>query len=266
MLNAFARTDDYELKQAVPYGPDARARLDIYLPVGLGAGASPVDARGAPVVVFFYGGSWQNGAREQYRFVGAALASRGFIVVVPDYRKYPAVVFPSFVDDAARAVAWVRGHAESWGGDPDRLFLMGHSAGAQIAALLATDGRYLGAYGIQKHQIAGVVGLAGPYDFLPLQDATLRRIFPGPLRARSQPINFTQGGEPRMFLAVGADDTTVDPANTYRFAARLRAAGDAVIVKRYPMMSHALLVGALGAPLRLILPVFDDVTTFLASR
>ena len=143
-----------------------------------------------------------------YLFVGEALASRGFVAVLPDYRTYPATTFPGFVDDAAQAVAWAREHAVAFGGDPRRLFLMGHSAGAQIAALLATDGRYLAAQEMRKSDIAGVIG-TGAYDFLPLRDPTLERIFPKEARAASQPIRFIQGTEPPMWLAVAENDTVV---------------------------------------------------------
>ncbi|HZZ02400.1 alpha/beta hydrolase, partial [Paraburkholderia sp.] len=201
-----------------------------------------------------------------YLFVGAALASRGFVAVVPDYRTWPETAFPGFVDDAATAVRWARDHATEFGGDPSRIFLMGHSAGAHIVMLLATDDRYLAAQQMSKRDLSGVIGLAGPYDFLPLKDATLEEIFPPALRAASQPINFVEGDEPPMFLAAGKRDTTVDPGNTDRLAARLRAAGDTVEVKHYPRIGHALLVGAFAGPLRGFAPVLDDTSAFIDAQ
>ncbi len=143
---------------------------------------------------------------------------------------------------------------------------MGHSAGAHIVMMLATDGRYLAAQQMSKRDLSGVIGLAGPYDFLPLKDATLEEIFPPALRAASQPINFVEGDEPPMFLAAGKRDTTVDPGNTDRFAARLRAAGDTVEVKHYPRIGHALLVGAFAGPLRGFAPVLDDTSAFIDAQ
>ena len=139
---------------------------------------------------------------------------------------------------------------------------MGHSAGAQIAALLATDGRYLAAQEMQKSDIAGVIGLAGAYDFLPLRDATLEKIFPQEARAASQPIRFIQGTEPPMWLAVAENDTVVEPGNTYRFAHALQDMGDTVVVTRYRNVSHASIVGVLGAPLRGVASVLDDLSAF----
>ncbi|MCA7951554.1 alpha/beta hydrolase [Burkholderia seminalis] len=263
VLNALTPSYTYSLFADIPYGPGERQVLDVYLPARI-VHDWPADANeGLPVVVFFYGGSWQSGERKDYLFVGEALASRGFVAVLPDYRTYPATTFPGFVDDAARAVAWAREHAAAFGGDPRRLFLMGHSAGAQIAALLATDGRYLAARHMRKSDIAGMIGLAGAYDFLPLHDPTLEKIFPPEARAASQPIRFIQGSEPPIWLAVAENDTVVEPGNTYRFARALQQTGDTVVVMRYGNVSHAMTVGVLGAPLRGVAPVLDDLCTFV---
>jgi len=271
-LNDMAPRSTFREVQGLAYGRDPRQRLDVYMPAGTATmdnmtSLKPdLDKQARPIIVFFYGGSWQNGARGNYLFVGEALASRGFIVVVPDYRTYPQTVFPGFVDDAAAAVRWAHDHAGEFGGDPSHLFLMGHSAGAQIAALLSTDGHYLAAQHMSKHDLSGFIGLAGPYDFLPLTDPALEQVFPISLRQASQPINFVSGDEPPMLLAAGKDDTTVDPGNTDRLAAKLRAAGDAVQVNHYPGIGHALLVGALAAPLRRVAPVLADVSRFIDSH
>lgn len=264
VLNAAVSHKNFRAENGLAYGSAPRQKLDVYMPGA--ASASPTGSHGRPVVVFFYGGSWQSGSRDSYLFVGAALASRGFVAVVPDYRTWPETAFPGFIDDAAAAVRWARDHAAEFGGDPSRIFLMGHSAGAHIVMLLATDNRYLAAQQMSKHDLSGVIGLAGPYDFLPLKDATLEEIFPPELRAASQPINFVSGDEPPAFLAAGERDTTVDPGNTDRFAAKLRAAGDTVEVKHYPRIGHALLVGAIAAPLRGFAPVLDDTSAFIATQ
>jgi acetyl esterase/lipase len=261
VLNAAVSHKTFHVESGLHYGDAPRQQLDVYTPA---ADAPPAGAHGRPIVVFFYGGSWQNGSRSNYLFVGAALASRGYVAVVPDYRTWPDTAFPGFIDDAAAAVRWARDHASETGGDPSRIFLMGHSAGAHIAMLLATDGRYLAAQQMSKSDLSGVIGLAGPYDFLPLHDATLEQIFPPALRAASQPINFVEGDEPPVFIAAGQRDTTVDPGNTDRLAAKLRAAGDRdVEVKHYPRVGHALLVGAIAGPLRGFAPVLDDVGAFI---
>jgi acetyl esterase/lipase len=267
VLNAAASRRSFHVETGLPYGSAARQQLDVYTP---GAAAPPAGAHGRPVIVFFYGGSWQNGSRHHYLFVGAALASRGFVAMVPDYRTWPDTAFPGFIDDAAAAVRWARDHAAQYGGDPSRIYLLGHSAGAHLAMLLATDGRYLCAQQMSKSDLSGVIGLAGPYDFLPLHDATLEQIFPPALRAASQPINFVDGTEPPVFVAAGQRDTVVDPGNTDRLAARLRASGDRdVEVRHYPHVGHALLLGAFAAPLRGFAPVLDDLGRFVdatASR
>lgn len=259
LLNALSRLDAAKVSADHAYAAGPRHRIDVYTP-------TTGRKRDLPVVVFFYGGSWDSGERAMYRFVGAALASRGMVVVIPDYRVYPQVRFPAFVEDGARAVRWARSHAAEYGGDPGRLILMGHSAGAQIAALLAFDPQWLGAVGLDPaRDVAGLVGLAGPYDFLPLRSERLKAIFgPKAERWRSQPINFVTGASPPAFLATGARDTTVDPGNSTRLAERLRAKGGTVELKSYGNLDHRLIVGSFAPPLRLLAPVLGDVSGFIA--
>ncbi|HUZ72882.1 MAG TPA: alpha/beta hydrolase [Stellaceae bacterium] len=253
LVNALAPRDDYRLVADVPYGGAPRQTLDLYLPQ---APAGP-----KPVVVFFYGGNWDSGAKATYRFVGAALAARGFVVVVPDYRLYPAVRYPAFIADGAAATRWTLDHIASYGGDPDRVSLMGHSAGAYIALMLALDPAWLGP---ARARIRSAVGLAGPYDFLPLEDGTLKRIFAtAPDLAATQPIEYADGTAPPVLLATGRLDRTVSPANTTRLAARIRAHGGKVETEYYGLLGHITLIGALGEPLALVTPVLDDVTRFL---
>lgn len=258
-LNAFVPDDGYRLSAGRAYGDHPRQRLDVYAPR---ARAEP-----APVVVFFYGGRWRKGERAGYRFVAQALTERGYVAVLPDYRLYPEVRFPAFVEDGAAAVAWVRRHIGDYGGDPGRVFLMGHSAGAHIAAMLATDRRFLHAEGLAPTDLAGFVGLAGPYDFLPLEADDLRDMFGPPERfPASQPVRFVDGDEPPVLLVHGLDDGTVLPRNSRRLAAALEAAGVPVETVFYPDAGHVRVVAALGSPLRFTAPVLADVAAFLDRR
>ena len=260
LLNATIPSSGYRKTSDIAYGSDPRQVLDIYVP------AAAASAEPRPVVVFFYGGSWQNGDRGNYLFVAQALTSRGYVAVLPDYRTYPETAFPGFVNDAAAAARWTRDHAHEFGGDPSRLFVMGHSAGAHLAALIATDPRYLASQSMSKADLRGVIGLAGPYDFLPIKDRTLLDVFPAGTRTESQPINFVTGHEPPMFLAAGTDDTVVDPGNTDRLAAMLRKHGDSVEVKHYDGFGHIRIVSALALPLRGRSTVLADVSAFIDSR
>jgi acetyl esterase/lipase len=202
--------------------------LDVY---------EPADAANAPVVVFFYGGSWQRGQRAQYAFVGRRLAEHGVLAVVADYRTFPRAKFPDFMRDAAHAVAWARAHAGDYGGDPRRLFVAGHSAGAQIAALLGTDAGYLREAGVPIADIAGVIGLSGPYDF----DITgqYRPIFDPPSQyPRAQAVNFVDGDEPPFLLIHGDRDRVVESRDSVELAERLRARGEAVTLRLLPGAGH----------------------------
>lgn len=190
------------------------------------------------------------------------------MTMIPDYRLYPQVHFPASMKDAAAAAAWARDNAQRFGGDPRRLFLMGHSAGGQIATLLALDASYLQAEGLSaQRDICGVIGLAGPYDFLPLHSATLAAIFgPEDERPRSQPINFVSAQAPPMLLLAGRDDDTVDPGNTLRLAARLRSAGGTVEDKLYPGVGHITLIAAFSGPLTFLAPVRVAALSFVAAH
>lgn len=223
------------------YDESHRLSLDVY---------PARDAVGpAPVVVFFHGGSWRNGRRDYYRFVGEALSGRGVVVVVPDYRKAPDYVFPVFMEDAAAATAWAFQHASELGGDPGRVYVMGHSAGAHIAALLGTDGRYLERWNVRPRQLAGVIGLAGPYDFLPIRDPRLKRIFADEsLWPQTQPVNFVDGDEPPFLLLHGSDDRRVWTRHSKRLARLLQAAGEPVTLRLLEGTGHIGLVNGFRSP------------------
>lgn len=243
-----------EVAKSVPYASGAQRTLDVYIPNA---------AKRAPVIVFIYGGSWQNGQKSTYSFVGEALARHGYVTVIPDYRVYPTVRYPTFLEDCAAAVRWARDNAARFGGDPDTIYLMGHSAGAYNAAMLAFDARWLKGAGLSSQRIAGFIGVSGPYDFLPLKDATLSAIFGGPDRKETQPINYVSRRAPPTLLLTGTFDTVVDPANSTRLANRMREAGNGVTLRRYPAVGHISILGGFGTPLQPLVPVLDDVDAFI---
>jgi acetyl esterase/lipase len=236
------------------FGTDKRQRLDLYRPV-----ASGPQGR-LPIILFLYGGSWSSGEKGGYGFAGRALAARGFLVAVPDYRLVPQVRYPAFLEDNAAAVRWVVANATRFGGDPSRVVLVGHSAGAYNAAMLALDPRWLGA---ERRAIRGWVGLAGPYDFLPLDGPVTRATFgqAGDLAA-TQPVNFASAGDPATLLLHGTKDTTVLPRNSQRLGALLADKGVSARVKLYPEVGHVGILTAFARPLRGRAPVIDDVTAF----
>ena len=260
-LNALAAADSHTRMTDIAYGALPRQRLDIYRPVGV------APSGGWPVVVFFYGGSWNSGERAQYSFVGSALASRGILSIVADYRLYPEVRFPDFLTDSAQALAWSLTHAADHGGNPRRVFVMGHSAGGYNAAMLALDGRWLGATGHTPRELAGFIGLAGPYDFLPMTNRDAQPVFFHPdYPPDTQPMAFAGVGAPPTFLAAGRTDSLVNPErNTAALAARLSAAGVPVDLHRYERVNHVTLIGAFGLPLRWLAPVLDDVASFVLN-
>ncbi|MGZ3375150.1 MAG: alpha/beta hydrolase [Phenylobacterium sp.] len=245
----------------VAFGPEPHQRLDVYAPRRGRVRTS------LPVAVFFYGGSWDTGKRTDYGWVGQALASRGFVTVLPDYGLYPQVRYPGFLRDGAEAVRWAQDHAAQYGGDPTRIVLVGHSAGAYNAAMIALDSRYLKAAGVDPKHIKALGGLSGPYDFLPLTDPIAQRTFGEAADlAGTQPTSFVTKDSPPAFLATGDDDTMVFPKNTVKLAAKLRAAGVAVEEQHYPKVDHVSMVLALSRPLRGRAPVLQQMTDFLHAH
>jgi acetyl esterase/lipase len=259
LLNAAALAGPGPVAKDVRYALNVRHRLDVY---------APKAASSAPVVVFFHGGSWETGAKEDDRFVAGALTQRGYVAIVPDYGLYPEVRYPGFLHDAAQAVAWTKVNAARYGGDPDRIFLLGHSAGAYNAAMLSLDRRWLEEAGLDpRRDLAGWIGLSGPYDFLPLRSAVLKAIFGPPEHwPQTQPITHATGEGPPALLATGQDDVVVHSGNSLRLGARLRTLGGAAEVVIYPNLSHKSIVVALARPLRFLGPVLDDVTRFVSRH
>ena len=258
-LNALAPSSTHTRTAGVAYGPGPRQQLDVYQP----ARAAP--RGGWPVVVFFYGGSWNSGQRGDFAFVGEALASRGILTLVADYRLYPEVRYPDFLRDNAAALAWGLSHAEGLGGNPQRVFVMGHSAGAYNAAMLALDARWLQPTGHTPRELAGFIGLAGPYDFLPMTNRDAQPVFFHPdYPPGTQPLEHASKAAPRSFLGAAKDDTLVNPQrNTQGLATRLHGLKVPVTVKFYDRVGHATLIAAFGTPLRWLAPVLDDVSAFV---
>jgi acetyl esterase/lipase len=231
--------------------------LDVWRPAN--AGAKPL-----PVLIFFYGGGWVAGSHDAYGFAARAFARQGFVVVVPDYRKVPAVRFPAFVDDGAEAVKWTHDHIAAYGGDPARIALAGHSAGSHIAALLALDTRYLGAQGLPRDTIKAVVGLSGPYDFYPWTSPRAVAAFKGTQDPRTtQPITYARADAPPMLLVTSSGDTEVEPRNAISLARRLKALGAPATVREYPKLRHEAVAMALSVPFRGKAPVLADSAAFL---
>lgn len=238
----------------IPYATGPRHKLDVYAPEQRGAPA--------PVVFFIYGGGWSRGERSDYQFVGRALAARGFVTVIADYRLVPEVRFPDFLYDSAAALRWVQDNIANYGGDPNRLFLAGHSAGAYNAVMLALDPSYRQQFGVTM-PILAVAALSGPYDFYPFEYSEVKEAFGyAPSPEGTQPINLITSDAPPMYLASGTTDPIVRVQNTNHFAERLRAQGVWVTTQFYEGFGHMEPVIAMGAAWRWRAPVLDDMVGF----
>jgi acetyl esterase/lipase len=256
VLNGISPSTGYMTHQDIAYGKLPKQRLDIY---------TPKKSEHAPVIVFFHGGSWQTGTKDQYRFVAQSLTSQGFITVIPDTRLYPEVKYPDFLHDSAKAVTWVRDHIGSYGGDNANIFTMGHSSGAYSAVMLALDPEYLQSEGGDIDMLRGVIGLAGPYDFLPLKDKDVKAVF-SPANKNlelTQPVHYVSGKHPPMLLLHGTDDDTVLPRNTRHLAYALHKNGNQAKTIYYQGLGHAGILMALSGGFKGKAPVIRDISRFV---
>ena len=253
----FLLGDQFELARDIPYAGGQRHRLDVYRP------RTPHGV--APVVVFLYGGRWQDGSKDEYHLVGDALTRAGLVAVIPEYRLYPSVRFPTWVEDAAAAVRWTRDNIGRFGGDPDRIFVVGHSAGGHTAALLGVDASYLRAAGVPRAAVRGIVVLAGPVDTVWTDPDVQALMGPRAGWAATYPATHVDGAEPPFLLLHGARDRRVSPGNSARFEVRLRERGGCVRRILYPGLGHVGIVVALAVPRLFRAPVFEDIRRFIAS-
>jgi acetyl esterase/lipase len=247
--------ESHRVGHDIAYAEGERHGLDVY---------APTDLQGvAPVMVFFYGGGWSQGKRQEYEFVGRALAAQGFVTVVPDYRITPETTFPGFLQDCAAALRWVQDNIATYGGDPKRMVLCGHSAGAYNAVMMALDPSYTQAAGFDIANIKGAIGLSGAYDFLPLETETTNAAFgQAPDPVLTQPVHFARADAAPLLLIWGDQDERVGRRNIESMERAMRAAGGAVEVKIYPGVNHGATMTSLSTTLRGGAPSMADVTEF----
>ena len=258
VINLLVPRSGYRIHRGLAYGTDPRQKLDVYVPTGLKAPA--------PVVVFFYGGGWQGGDRANYLAFGQAFAGAGMVAVVADYRLYPQVKYPGFVEDAAAALAFVHAHAAHYGGDASRIFLAGHSAGAYNAVMVASEPKFIAARGGSLDWIRGVIGIAGPYNFLPMSDPVYVEMFHGTNNTDSMPVHHVDGPRPPMLLISGSDDATVRPSNTNDMSERLRRFGSDVKVIFYKGVGHVGVILSLARGFRGLAPLRQDMIDFIRAH
>lgn len=258
MLNTLGPRDRGVRRVArdLEYGAHPRQRFDIYAP----SAASPTSP--LPVLVFFYGGGWDSGSKDLYGWAAQALAAQGFVVAVPDYRLVPDVLFPVFIQDAAAATARVAEVAAEYGGDPARLGVVGHSAGAHLAIMITLDRRYMQAVA-KPDLIRAAAGLAGPYDFLPFDvPASINAFGRTPDPEQTQPLHFARADAPPLWLGHGTADTMVHDEDTILLEERMRELGGRCEAQLYPGLSHEDLIATFSPLFRKKAPVLADVSDF----
>lgn len=247
-----------ELGKDIAYADGPRHTLDVYAPQN--------PAGPAPVVVFIYGGAWKFGSKNDYPFVGHALAAKGFVTVIPDYRLVPDVQYPGFLQDNAAAIKWVEDNIGRYGGDPKRVFLVGHSAGAYDAVVLGMDSSFLREAGATI-PIRGVVGISGPYAVYPFEFSELQAAFGNTDNPQlTQPINMPTDEAVPLLLLQGSTDLIVNPDNTARMKQKFSHDKRSLSAKIYEGLGHMEPIIALSQIWRWRSPVLDDIVAFLDAN
>ena len=259
LLNNFAKTNDYTKISNISYGAHPQNKLDIYNP-SISATKNSKNA----VIVFFYGGCWGECTtltKSDYLFVAQSLASRGFTTVIADFRQYPDVDFKGLMLDASNIIRWTSQNISKYGGDPNRIIVAGHSSGAHIASMLALNPRYLDS--VTRKSIRGFVGLAGPYDFLPLDEAYQRVLFDSSNNyASSQPISFLSATAPPLLILHGGEDTTVGKHNAINLSKKAERLGVKHQLILYPAHDHVSILAALSRPLQGRSSVLKNIVSY----
>lgn len=261
-IDRFFRGDGTELAAGpVNYGEHPAQTLYVYR-----AKAAANDTE-KPVLLFIHGGAWNSGYPGDYAFVGRNFAPRGFVVVKAGYRLVPDGKFPAMLEDGAAAVRWVHDNIGELGGDPQRIYLMGHSAGAYNAMMLGLDPQWLGREGLDGDVIKGVIGLSGPYDFDTKDRGSLEAAFGHWERPRAtQPVNFARADAPPLLIATGDKDTTVRPRNSESLARAMTEAGVPTEAVIFEGMNHIDPILTLAKPFARDSRVEDAIAAFLAEQ
>jgi dipeptidyl aminopeptidase/acylaminoacyl peptidase len=259
-VNALASIKGQKVEKGISFGELKRHLLDVYSP----SESERSDSR--PVVVFFYGSGWTEGTKDDFAFVAEAFTSAGYVVVVPDYGMHPEVIFPEFVEDGAKAVAWVVRNIQSYGGNPNKLFFLGHSAGAHLAALLNADANYLANQGVPRAAVLAVVGLAGPYDFVPEEEIFKQVFVNAGVGARAGMVTtYIDGNQAPMLALYGLKDKRVGLSNITKLQAGVSEKGGELRVKVYEHLGHVDIVSSVSIPLRRKATVLADVLGFFSE-
>lgn len=257
-LNLITPHSGYNLESDVAYGDLQRQKLDIYQP------EKPDKLH--TVVLFIYGGSWQSGSKDLYRFVGQNLASHGITTVIADYRLYPQSYYPVYVEDMAKAFHWTHQHIANYGGNTNRIFVVGHSAGAHLALMMTMNQKFLKDEGGDTSWIKGAVGIAGPYDFLPFTDPKIKALFSKTPDQETQPINYVHPNLPPILLLHGTADKDVYLRNSQHLAEKLKEEHNSVVFKTYDNVDHIDIALALASGFESRAMTLQDILEFTGKN
>jgi acetyl esterase/lipase len=248
----------------VAFHLDMAPRLDVYW---------PGEGEGYPVLIFVHGGSWKDYDKKLFAPVAQKLLPEGMVVVIPDYTLYPDATYEQMARETAAAIAWTLENAARYGGDPDRIIVAGHSAGAHLSGLAVLDPRYLEELGHSSDEICGWIGMSGVYDIQAEYDywvdkgstpEVMLEVMGGQQNfGQASPLSYVRAGLPPLLVIHGDEDETVPVAISTAFHAALQAAGAPSRLIVYPGAGHSDYLFAGLSEERA--PIVDHIVQFVQS-
>ena len=265
IVNGITSNGSVAVSKDILYGDESLQDLDVYYPKSL---AHAMQAQSSiddtyPMVVFVHGGSWENGNKEDYAFVGQSFAQAGYVTVVMNHRKAPKYVYPKYVEDTAKAIAWSYENAAMLHADPQRIAVIGHSSGAFNTVAAVSNADFLAPYGIKPSDIKAVVGIAGPYSYDFRQFSNARAFPVDATPDEVMPDRQLKGRQPPYLFLTAENDQIVHDTNTIKMTQALKNYGATVETGVIKGASHATSIGAMAPPLRWVNEVRAQVLTYL---
>lgn len=272
LLNVVSSNSGISVTKDLNYGDEPDQNLDIYYPQKLATAINSNQELKAtyPLIVFVHGGSWENGNKEQYAFVGQSLAKAGYVTAVINYRKAPEHRYPQFVQDTAQAIAWSYNNADKFFADANNMAVVGHSAGAFNVVAAVSNADFLAPYDLQPSDIKAVVGMAGPYSY-DFRKYSSRSAFPDTASPDEvMPDRLLKAGssgqQPDYLLMTAENDKLVHISNTEKMAQALADAEINVVTEEIKGANHATSIAAMSTSLTWVNSVRQQLLSYLDQK
>ncbi|XID75472.1 alpha/beta hydrolase [Alkanindiges sp. WGS2144] len=235
---------NFNARYNIAYGHEQRQKLDVYQPLETGSNTQPW-----PVILFVHGGSWKAGDKDEYLFVGESFTRAGYVTVVMNYRLAPVHQYPDYIRDTAQAIQWINQHIARYGGNPNQIVVVGHSAGAFNVVETVDNKRWLAEVNVPVSSIKAVVGIAGPYSY-DFRGGDTHTAFPADaVPDQVMPDRHVRADAPPHLLLIGSKDHFVKASNAYKMQEALQKHQVPVQIEVIKGANHISIMAAVASRL-----------------